>query len=435
MDSTKLLTEKLALSRELATLRPEIEHLRSQAASHQTLLAEKLSLQRQLSTAQVELETEKRATQRALSKEGGRQAQDAKLEAQLDSLQAELSKERRERQKAEREAQKITTEYESKQTIVESRLEAFRNKVRATKEQLKETQSELQTSRATAAAQSSFAPTVHGPTEAARNSRKRSLAQIDSDAAIGTPGILPAAKKSKRGSTLPGDKSTFSITPFLNRTTSVAPESPPKAADLDDAAEGNEAPGEKEDVVAEDEATAQENTPSGKPIVQNSKKIVKNEVTAKKPAAPTTAGTKAGKPNSKRPQARKAKIALTLEQVEEEDNNENVPPDEADKPHVTKPTTKLKAKTVDFGDNTDEPTFIKRKRKVLGGGLGRTLFDDDDGEPSKGGNRGLSGGVRTFGALGRTGLGNQKLGPRLGGSASGFGAFSPLKKDRKAAGL
>ena len=68
-DSTKLLTEKLALARELAVLKPEIEHLRSQAMTQQNLLAEKLALQRELSTLQVELETEKRAVQRARAKD------------------------------------------------------------------------------------------------------------------------------------------------------------------------------------------------------------------------------------------------------------------------------------------------------------------------------------------------------------------------------
>ena len=431
MDSTKLLTEKLALSRELATLRPEIEHLRSQAASHQTLLAEKLSLQRQLSTVRVELETEKRTTQRVLAKEGGRQAEDAKLEAQLDSLQAELAKERRERQKVEREAQKIGTEYEGKQTVLESRLEAFRNKLRTTKEQLKETQVELQTSRASAATQASLAPTENSLRAGGHNSKKRSLVQLDTDATIGTPGFLPAAKKSKRGSALPGDKSTFSITPFLNRTASVAPESPPKAGECGEADEGNHAREQEKDVAAEDNVVATEATPSGKPTKQNAKNETKKEPASKKSAA---SNAKGGRSNPKGALSRKAKAASTLEQVQEEGNDENVPPAGPEEAETSKLQPKLKSKAVDFSDNADEPTFIKRKRKILGGGLGRTLFDDDDADQGKGGDRGLFGGARAFGALGRTGLGNQKFGARLGGSAGGFGAFSPLKKDRKAVG-
>ena len=420
MDSTKLLTEKLSLSRELASLRPELEHLKSQAAAHQSILAEKLSLQRQLSTTQVELENEKRATQRALSREVGKQNRDAELEAQVDSLQADLAKERRERQKVEREAQKVTTEFDGKKTILDSRLDAFRNKLRMTKEQLKETQEELQAARASARAQTGVKSGTEAIPEAIRNPRKRSLAQIDTDAAIGTPGILPAAKKSKRGSTLPGDKSTFSITPFLNRTMSIAPESPPtEQPTIEPAQEGAD-----DDAAQATSAPTRDVSPSAQPAKKIVKKEPKKNAATKKPVVLIAA--KAAKSNNNRGAGCRPKLALALEQVQEEDNDENLPPanQESIPPdeHVTKP----KKNHVEFNDRaSEEPTFIKKKRKLLGGGLAKTLFDDDDGDLVKGSDRGLFGGARGFGSFGR-------LGGRLGSSASGFGAFSPLKKDKKA---
>lgn len=78
----------------------------------------------------------------------------------------------------------------------------------------------------------------------------------------------------------------------------------------------------------------------------------------------------------------------------------------------------------------------KQKRKLLAGGLGKTLFDDDEAETVQGERR-TNGGSRVSGALGRVTLGGPKAGPRLGlsGGMSGFGNFSPLKKDRKANGL
>ncbi|MCJ1285669.1 hypothetical protein MMC26_005010 [Xylographa opegraphella] len=430
MDSTKLLTEKLSLSRELACLGPELEHLKSQAAAHQSILAEKLSLQRQLSTTQVELENEKRATQRALSREEGKQNLDSELEAQVDSLQAELAKERRERQKAEREAQKVTADFDGKKTILDSRLDAFRNKLRMTKEQLKESQEELQAARASAKAQN----VVNNGTEAihvtARNPRKRSLAQLDTDAAIGTPGILPAAKKSKRGSTVPGDKSTFSITPFLNRTMSIAPESPPT---VQPTIEIGQEDAEDDDVEAAASPT-RDMTPSAEPAKKNVKnngsKEPKKTAATNKPAVLVAA--KAAKSNNKTVAGRKAKITPALEQVREEDNDENVPPaNQGSIPpdeHVTKP------KKIELNDRaSEEPTFIKKKRKLLGGGLAKTLFDDDDGDTGKGSDRGLFGGARAFGSFARP-LGSVKLGGRPGSSASAFGAFSPLKKDKKSIG-
>ena len=431
MDSTKLLTEKLSLSRELATLRPEIEHLRSQAASYQTLLSEKLSLQRQLSAAQVELETEKRATQRALTREEGKQEHDAKLEAQIDSLQAELAKERRERQKAERESQKVITEFDGKKTILESRLDAFRNKLRMTKDQLKETQEELQAARATARAQPGAMANMESTRDMVRNPRKRSIVQLDTDAAIGTPGLMPAAKKKKRVSTVPGDKSTFSITPFLNRTASIAPKSPV-----------HEHPSIENDGVDQDKDVHEESAdlPTESPSVKPTKKLTTKEpkkvIPPKNPTALSDANS--GKANTRRVTERKSKIAPALEKVQEEGNDENLPPSNTQPVSLEKPISKpLKGKVAEFDDRASEqPTFIKKKRNLLGGGLGKTLFDDDEAEAPKGADRGLLGSARGFGALGRS-IGTVKLGARAGAGAStsAFGAFSPLKKDRKLAAV
>jgi len=93
-----------------------------------------------------------------------------------------------------------------------------------------------------------------------------------------------------------------------------------------------------------------------------------------------------------------------------------------------------------FAALTDEPAPAekkKKKRKLLGGGsssgLGKTLFDEDDGDklpakpiPGKGlfAGRGLLGGGKKKGLL---------KGPFVTAD-DGF-TFSPLKKDRKAAAL
>jgi hypothetical protein len=100
-DSDKILSEKLALTRELSSLRPEVEHLRAQVESNTGLLAEKLSLQRQLTTAQVELENERRTSARALAKQGKKMDQDDDLRGQLEEIRNELAKEKKDRLKAE----------------------------------------------------------------------------------------------------------------------------------------------------------------------------------------------------------------------------------------------------------------------------------------------------------------------------------------------
>jgi myosin heavy subunit len=416
--STKLLTEKLTLARELSSLKPELDHLRSQTTLHQSLLAEKLSLQRQLSTIQVELETEKRSSQRALAKEGKLQVEDARFESQLESLQADLAKERRERQRVEREAQKASTESENRVTTLASRLDAFRNKLKSTKEQLKETQASLQKAEASTNAMASRASTSQAPSWAL-SQRKRPAVQMDADTMIGTPGDLPAAKRGRKASTLPGEKSTFSITPFLNRTASVAPESPP----LDKASKDG-----KDDVDLPDSpiATSKTKTAPARAASEtaNTPEETEPPPQSKKPSALENA--KDGKANSRRALGRKPKAAPTLELVTEEDNDRNsgsnaIMPERANSKSVADDTINEGAE------------MKKKKRKLLGGGLGKTLFDEDDGDALKG-ERGIMGGVRGFGTLAKGSLGAPKFGPRkaLGGGMSTFGAISPLKKDRKA---
>lgn len=416
MDSTKLLTEKLTLARELSALKPEVDHLRSQAASHQSLLAEKLSLQRQLSTAQVDLETEKRAIQRALAKEGNLQAEDAKLESRLESLQADLAKERRERQKIEREAHGESTEAKNRITTLESRLDAFRNKLKSTKEQLKEVQTATLTAQASNHGKFNAASaSVNSTTSLAGNPSKRAITQIDADTILGTPGDLPAAKKSKRRSTVIGEKSTFSITPFLNRTASVAPESPP----LENAS------GDDEGYVKESDSLSGNTKQKAVSLDAMSDLLDKSDTTRKGLQANIRCileHAKTGKKNSRAPPARKTKAAPTLEQVTEEENNETGGSTKSmDEPAATKFSSN---ETFDGGLE-----MKRRKRKLLRGGLGKTLFDEDEGDALK--EDRLLGGGRGFGTLGKGGLGARKFGPRK--AISPFGAISPLKRDRKGA--
>ncbi|KAL9115540.1 MAG: hypothetical protein Q9187_007307 [Circinaria calcarea] len=428
LDATKLLTEKLALSRELANLMPEIEHLRSQAASQQALLAEKLMLQRQLSTIQVELENEKRATRQALAREGGRQENDARTELRLEGLLSDLAKEQKEKQKVLREMLKAAADSESKTAVLESRLEGFRTKLRMTKDQLKETQSELKISsnldrdQAIPLASASMALPDKNP-------RKRSIACIDTDANLGTPGVLAVAKRGTRVSALPGDKSTFSITPYLNRTASLAPESPTGRETSPEFQPETEVPNagpEHEPSVTKPEKTFGVSE-SGGMVVQSKREI-------RVPKQNILASAKVGKPSVGGPPRRKRSV---LEKVQEEDNEEKqqpvrVPEVGCQQNAVANPCKKLTSKDDTAEDTAEDTTFIKRKRKLLGGGLGRTLFDEEDGVLLKDHDRGLLGGRRTFGSLGKTfTVGQASSHTSSFDSTKSFGDFSPLKKDRR----
>jgi len=417
MDSTKLLTEKLTLARELSSLRPEIDHLRSQATSHQSLLAEKLSLQRQLSTILVELETEKRSTQRVLTKENKSNMDVEKLESRIETLQADLGKERRDRQRVELEIQKLSAESENRNTSLESRLNTFRNKLKTTKCQLKETQAALESAQNAHNATSSRAKRPNDPTTSfATNSRKRPAMQMDVDTMIGTPGDLPAAKKNKRGSSLVGEKSTFSITPFLNRTASMAPESPSSGT------AGSYGGTTVEPVVPVlglnkpnhvFKSVPKSSEPTGN-LIEVTKPVMLDHV-------------KPSKANSKGLPGRKLKAVAALEQVAEEGDAEN---DGAAVPVVPMPRARGSKDVFDATFNEGAETK-KKKRKRLGGVLGGTVFDEDEGDAIKG-DGGLLGGVRGFGTLGRGGLTGPKFCSRkvAGASMSTFGVRSLLKRDR-----
>ena len=123
-DSDKILSEKLALTREMASLRPEVEHLRAQVNANQGLLAEKLSLQRQLFALQVELDNEKRASARAAAKQGKKAEQDDELRAEIEEVRRELAKEKKDRIKAENAVAKAEQRTEQAQADLESQQQA-----------------------------------------------------------------------------------------------------------------------------------------------------------------------------------------------------------------------------------------------------------------------------------------------------------------------
>ncbi|KAH0562266.1 hypothetical protein GP486_003039 [Trichoglossum hirsutum] len=428
--SSKLLAEKLALTHELSTLKPELEHLRLQAASYQSLISEKLSLQRQLNTIEVELETQKHAAQRVLAKEGRENAQESKLQAQLDNLRKEISKERREREKAEREAKRGSDDWEGKKAVLESKLEATKGKLRAAKDQLKEKETELQQAQSVAAKTGSTQPQNGASvTAAAKNPRRRTATSSSLQDTIGTPGEAAAkgrrtAKRDAKAAALPGDKSTFSMTPFLNRTASIAPESPPQPqAEEEGEGEGEEntviegEDDEREETVARGldgpSEEIQEVSPSKAPKAKTTKGIPKEKTKPAKTNALNTART--GKSNVL---GKRSTTAPALEKVIEE-NDENAPP--------TKENTEVKpAKraTALFSSILEAPEPKKKKRKILGGGPGKTLFDEEDAGGAKPG-KSLFGGAKAFAGLSKGGL------VPKGGVVGGFGEISPLKKDKK----
>ncbi|KAI4614104.1 hypothetical protein J4E80_006795 [Alternaria sp. BMP 0032] len=550
-----ILSDKLALSREISSLRPEVEHLRAQVEANTGLLSEKLALQRQMTTLQVELENEKRTSARTIAKQGKKmeqdedlrnelatekkdrikaeagltkaekamekvqadlesqqqateslqakveslskkeankaskrsEAQDAAIEqlreelqqekaarlqaekahkdtaardAEIEELRQELEQEKRERQKAEkasrkgsqqpddqaeaarkeleeekRERKKQEKEYkqtlaelQGKNAVLDDKLSAFREKLRTTKEKLKEKEAELQrVDRAqTAPPVKSIAAASSKP---AKTARKRMAATAEPETMLGTPGDGFPAKKAKRGTSVSamGDTSTFSLTPFLNKASNIALDSPIVEEEEEEAEQG------------EEEAAEEQATPTAPP-----KKALKKTAQPKVKALAPSASSKA---NAK---PRKKNAAPVLEMVSEEaselshNTSENapvsIPTKDDDGPSKKSSKVKPRKSLMSFATFTEEPAAEKKKKRKLGAGAGKTLFDSEDAEdaaPLK--PVGLSKGLFAARALSKNVLGKQGQGRPISGgfnmmSEEAF-TFSPLKKDRRGASI
>jgi hypothetical protein len=561
-DATKLLTEKLALAREVALLSPEVESLRAQVAANKDLLAEKLAMQRQLSTLQVELENAQRTIQRNAAKEAKnhdrtefelqmddmqnklkeegkarreaereverlkgdledvgqvttkkskkdtkkdeklaelqdtidelneklqtdqstriaaeREISDLKeqlakakqtknkkaksdddtadLKSEIDSLRKDLATEKKERANVQKALEKEKTAWEAQKSLLDDKLSQFRTKLRSSKDEVKVLRQQVQEAQAAA---------VTKPAASARNPRKRGASQIE-DSAIGTPGDGPQIKRNKRGSsttlhTMPGDKSTFSITPFLNRAISLPPSTP----------DGNEPTKPLESMPDLSSPIVEAVGPEDEsPSAEVSKKVGSRS----KPLSQASSS----KHNAR---SRKSARAPTLEKVLEEPSSLSIAPNSATKtvqfetrdsistqptatlaPSVGDPptatltlnpptattavptlkTTTLKPRKslMSFASFTTASEPEKRKKRKLGGGKSgpKTIFDEDDEEPAPSKpipGRGLFGGGAA--AAGKAsflfGAKKQQAAQQAGaaGDVSAF-AFSPLKKDRR----
>jgi len=443
-------------------MKPELEHLRTQAATHKDLLSEKLALQRQLSDVHVELEHAKKEAQRALAKrrntmhdlahedelEGVRKSatrekrarekaeetieelkveleeqkkaaqrktttetrkaeQDAETEVRSEELSRELSQEKKEKAKAERALQQAQINWEAQKAVLDDKLNQFRTKLRSTKDKLKETETALAEAQVQAATTAKAVKTAE-----VKISKKRNATQMDPDAtALGTPGDGPTNKRSRKVAGV-GDKSTFSITPFLNRTMSVAPESPVE----EEEEEKETAQGLRLTSVSE-----AERSPSAKPQV----------IKKKQPLQPVSAS----KSNIKKTAPPKKVKLPNLEMVVEEDeNSQGQPKEPVLKPKQQKERAKVRKSLATFATFNLEPEVEKKKKRKLGG-LGKTLFDEEDDVQKPMPGRGLFAGGRLgpLGGLGAATKGSFLIGGKKKGLLStddGF-QFSPLKKDKK----
>ncbi|KAH7419883.1 hypothetical protein BKA64DRAFT_651916 [Cadophora sp. MPI-SDFR-AT-0126] len=394
-----------------------------------------IELQNQVEELQKELAREKRG------KESSWKGVEAELQSQVDKLKTELAHEKRDKERIRKETQKEIKSLQAREAVLESKLDQFRTKLRATKEELKECQAELSNTRAT-----TTKPASSLNKAASTKGRKRGASEMSNDVEIGTPdgvafrGKRAPVKRGRTDQTMVGEKSMFSITPFLNRTMNITPDTPDQDANSQNL-EGGEHPGETGSRGAEQ----QQNEQSGRPVDDDAASTpsahLESKTQRRAATKPSTVeknilrDSKASVRNKKSISKKASKAVSTLDQVVEEEDGENehpkvavaVPSKTTEEPHKLINT---KASQGHSGNlDVEDGGAKKKKRKLLGGS--KTLFDEEDGEVTKRPSKVALGPPRL---LGKGGLSSRKGLNSAVGTSSGFGVFSPLKKDRRGVG-
>jgi multidrug efflux pump subunit AcrA (membrane-fusion protein) len=374
-----------------------MERLKAESSSHQAMVAEKHKMERQLNSLEIQLDNEKHAHERTQAKGSQQTAEITKLSARVDELRNELAGESRAKQQQELDKRRQSSEFDSQRALLEGKIDSLKQQLRSTKDKLQEAQNELLQRR-------------NGKVDRGDDSEPRSrtipLQRPGPSGHVGvtiaTPGAVRVQEKMKRDSALPGDKSAFSITPFLNRTGAPADSPLSSVADEDD--------------MREDADTTHELLDKGNPIGQP-KRIGS---ALRRQLSPTQDRN----PISKPAKSRARDVSAT-------------------KNDFKKPANRLDRQMlpVDTDDEQlSEHEQVKPKKRKLGGPRDRSLMeeeddDDDDGEPrqNKKVGRKLALGAGRTSKLGGMQQPSTSNGERLQ-RGLGFGApmgFSPLKRDRK----
>ncbi|KAF9887569.1 hypothetical protein FE257_009781 [Aspergillus nanangensis] len=204
-DFQTLIEENNRLAKELSRSRSEIESLASNKTSLNTLVSEKKTLERQFNTLELQLSDEKRSHSRSLARESKQTEEITSISSKLDAARRELAAEIQTRDRA---AHQQSLKYTSERAALQGKIDALNKKLSSINNPPQTSQNK---------------PLRQPQSPHINESRPRALAaqqpstRLNSDLNIATPGAVRAPGKA-RASALPGDKSSFSITPFLNRT-------------------------------------------------------------------------------------------------------------------------------------------------------------------------------------------------------------------------
>ncbi|KAJ5558139.1 hypothetical protein N7535_008355 [Penicillium sp. DV-2018c] len=390
-----LLAEKVHLSREMLTLQTEIQRLK--ASLHQSSIAEKHEVERQINSLEVQFDNERHAHERTRAKGSHQAAEIARLSARVEELQNQLAAEMRAKQQQERDFHHQNSAWTHQRTTLEGNINSLKQRLRSTEDKLQEVQTEIQQRRGLkqhAGNQNDFESSSRAVP------LQRPGPSGHANVTIATPGAVRVQERPKKDSAMPGDKSAFSITPFLNRKGGAPSDSPISSL------------GDEDDILRDTDRTHES---LGKRNAFGEPKRVGSAL--RRQLSPTEDRNPITTANKPRSGARESAMA------------NSAPLKEAKKAFNRLEHMMQHTETDELYEESEHEQTKPKKRK-LGGQRDRSLFEEEEEEEL--GNSKIKRKHAMVHGRGSA-LGNRQQ-PSTSTGLLGFSAptgFSPLKRDRK----
>lgn len=384
--------ENVRLTKELAKAQAAMGTLRTEMESAQVNLSQQRRLERLCYTLEVELDNERRAHERTRAKDLRPVEEISALSKQLEQLQRHLAAEKKSKHDLEEDLRRQAKGWESERAVLDKELAALRNKLQVTKDKLQQ-KSQEESSRQHVSGQA--VQNIDSNHMTQKIPINRPSGPFNPDITIATPGAVKAREGNKKPTALPGDKSSFSITPFLSRT--GAPAGSPSASDSDNESQAS---------ISRPEVP--ETRPKDRSLSGNASVLFQTE----QRAVPLNDATE---PDRKQKAAKRRLKAAAAPKITENQTE-----------HDDEQSTSALNQSFAEANN-------KIKKRKLGGQRDRTIFDDDDdadgfGEVKRPGRK-LGLGLSRPVAMSTTTIASRDLFHGL--AANRPAQFSPLKRDRK----
>ncbi|PLB50506.1 hypothetical protein P170DRAFT_463691 [Aspergillus steynii IBT 23096] len=212
-DSQRLVADNIRLSKSLASIKLEVEALRTQESSGRIPLAEKQDLERQLHSLELRMANERTIHEHTLARESQQATEIEALNAKLEEQSRRFAEEVQTRNRREHEIHQQSLEWTTQRLSLEKRLETLSRKLPSTKDPPQVASDGKQWTHG-----SLNGPESRNPIHRIHTNSQQPASRFNAELTIATPGAIQARERKKKTAALPGDKSSFSITPFLNRT-------------------------------------------------------------------------------------------------------------------------------------------------------------------------------------------------------------------------